>query len=268
MQGENYTRKLLGLGSAGSSKSEKPEGKPMNPNPWNRQGKRDRQPDGKNRQDKNGRNDKRQKTGDKAGSCKGCGRSPHPDGKCPFLVFGHPDANKSDKTWDKSDSGIAWLQRKQPSCPFNHTLSGETFHMSSKMREMRKKGERQGILFSFTSSSHALHVEGAALKCGIMTNPNNSNREAINSNREVSALVDTGSLNLNLITSSTADWLVQAGAKKVKGERYWRLHTPCGKSSLLKMELDFCLVIYNKLTNSNELIDITAVVIDDEMLPV
>ena len=139
--------------------------------------------------------------------------------------------------------------------------------MSSKMREMKKKGERQGILFSFTSSSHALHVDGAALKCGIMTNPNNSNREAINSNKEVSALVDTGSLNLNLITSSTANWLIQAGAKQVKGERYWRLHTPCGKSSLLKTELDFCLVIYNQITNSNELVNITAVVIDDEMLP-
>ena len=99
-----------------------------------------------------------------------------------------------------------------------------------------------------------------------MTNPNNSNREAINSNKEVSALVDTGSLNLNLITSSTANWLIQAGAKQVKGERYWRLHTPCGKSSLLKTELDFCLVIYNRITNSNEILDITAVVIDDEML--
>ena len=136
---ENYRRKLLGLGSTGSSKSEKPEGKPTNPNPWNRQGKRDRQPDGKNRQDKNGRNDKRQKTGDKAVSCKGCGRSPHPDGKCPFLVYGHPDANKSDKTWDKSDSGIAWLKKKQPACPYNFTLLGDPFHMSSKRREMEKK---------------------------------------------------------------------------------------------------------------------------------
>ena len=122
-------RKLLGVGSTGSSKSEKPE-KPMNPNPWNGQGKRDRQPDGKNRQDKNGRNDKRQKTGDKAGSCKGCGRSPHPDGKCPFLVFGHPDANKSEKAWDKSDSGIAWLKKdNRTACPYNYTLSGDPFNM-------------------------------------------------------------------------------------------------------------------------------------------
>jgi hypothetical protein len=45
-----------------------------------------------------------------------------------------------DKPWNKSDKGIAWAKQGKYGFPYNHTLSGEDFHMSSKMRKIEKKG--------------------------------------------------------------------------------------------------------------------------------
>jgi hypothetical protein len=116
--------------------------------------------------------------------CKHCGR-PHP-GQCKLAT--HPDANKTELSWDKSTNGIAWKKKGFDYLPFNKTLSGETYKPDNKERE--GKSDLDVVASMLTDN-----VKRELLPTTLMYN---------NISLPILTLLDTGALQSNYLSERLA----------------------------------------------------------------
>ena len=165
--------------------------------------------------------------------CNGCGRVGHTKVDC--RNKNHKDFNKSDLSWDDSESGKAWDKKGIKTLPFTYDLDGKSVtpmtqtsssHSSSKRKHeggpSKANKDRRSKSEEISNSSCNDCIESEQLH--IINNisrmtPNSLIESEIISNDlklSINFLPDTGALQGNYISKEIADWLRQSGGKIIK----------------------------------------------------
>ena len=185
-------------------------------------------------------NENRDGNKDPKRACNACGRDGHVWEACKVRLGGHPDANPhSHIPWAKSEKGEAWAnnpEHPRKTLPTTWTLSGEKLNREG-------KASRTIVL--------PLSGDRCTLTCTFKSHHSKTPRK-------VEVLVDTGSIDLNLISRDCAQQFIQDGSLVEEGKK-WRIQSLHGEELANKY---VAILLPVRYSNKIEIIPMNATIVD------